>query len=325
MVPVRTEGEKAPLFFVTGAGDVIGIYGTLVSLLDPDRPFFGFPDPMYTSLSSEKLSVELLAELYLREVRSVQPQGPYLLGGYSLGGLVAYEMARRLKQDGEALLGLIILDTCPPVSATLRRFPVMWSYFELMQRVCEKLWMVCRSHVSLARDFRSIARLAATQGFEKLARANDEPTLFEYVRWALRNAMREEDTPEGGPDTAIDHESRLFMLRDPHILKLFRSGRVARRVFRAYRFPTYEGRLTLLYAKDGWLGQHPKDDAFGWSSIVMGEVDVYAVSGTHTSIFKQPDVAVLASTISDCLNGMTQVRGDMSGDSGTSRTTDGGS
>ena len=61
-----------------------------------------------------RTSVEAIAAYYLEEMRKVQPQGPYLLGGYSFGGVAAYEIARRLRAAGEEVAFLVLFDACNP-------------------------------------------------------------------------------------------------------------------------------------------------------------------------------------------------------------------
>ena len=59
-------------------------------------------------------TVEEMAADYLRQIRGVQPQGPYLIGGFSFGGLVAYEMAQQLRQSGQDVGLLVLIDPTPP-------------------------------------------------------------------------------------------------------------------------------------------------------------------------------------------------------------------
>ena len=63
-----------------------------------------------------------MAADYLKQIRGVQPQGPYLIGGFSFGGLVAYEMAQQLRQSGQDVGLLVLIDPSPPYSST-SQFP----------------------------------------------------------------------------------------------------------------------------------------------------------------------------------------------------------
>jgi len=97
----RAPATKPPFFCVPGnLGNVFTDLGDLARFLGPDQPFFGFQDgPQNPS------QIPALASLYVREMRRVQPTGPYFLGGVCLGAVVAYEMAQQLvKQGGEVSL-----------------------------------------------------------------------------------------------------------------------------------------------------------------------------------------------------------------------------
>jgi amino acid adenylation domain-containing protein len=110
LVEIQPGGSKRPLFFVHGAGGSAFVFTALARHLGPDQPFFAFHDPRLESVEVEERSVEVLAQRYVQALRSKQPKGPYLLGGWSVGGLVAFEMARQLEQQGEKVAFLAILD-----------------------------------------------------------------------------------------------------------------------------------------------------------------------------------------------------------------------
>ncbi|WP_433337022.1 amino acid adenylation domain-containing protein [Spirillospora sp. CA-294931] len=108
LLPIRTTGSRPPVFFVHPAGGLAWSYFQFQRHLGPDQPVYGLQAHAFTS---EELpaTVEATAAAYLEHVRAVQPDGPYHLAGWSLGGLIAYEMARSLRAEGEnvALLALI--------------------------------------------------------------------------------------------------------------------------------------------------------------------------------------------------------------------------
>ncbi|MES1241581.1 MAG: non-ribosomal peptide synthase/polyketide synthase [Acidobacteriota bacterium] len=111
LVPIQPAGEKPPFFCVHPAGgDVLG-YALLARLLD--RPFYGLQSRGLLAGAEPHARVEDMAADYLEEIRGVQPAGPYRLGGWSLGGLIAYEMARQLRARGEEVALLAVLDAAP--------------------------------------------------------------------------------------------------------------------------------------------------------------------------------------------------------------------
>jgi amino acid adenylation domain-containing protein len=111
--------SKPPLFCIHPVGGNVLEYYALANYLEPDQPVYG--------LQSQGLDgqpalhrVEEMASHYIQEIRTVQPQGPYFLTGYSFGGLVAYEMAQQLSAQGQQIALLGLLDSSAPNLPNLR-------------------------------------------------------------------------------------------------------------------------------------------------------------------------------------------------------------
>jgi len=116
LVEIRSGGGSETLFFVhPGGGGVLG-YSPLARRLDARR-FYGLQAPGLEDEREPLGSVDELAELYLQSVRAAQPKGPYRLGGWSMGGLVALEMARRLEREGHVVDLVVLLDTRFPAAS----------------------------------------------------------------------------------------------------------------------------------------------------------------------------------------------------------------
>jgi len=114
LVTLTSTGRRPPLFFVAaGDGNSVG-YGALARRLGAEQPFFALQPRGLNGGRPLHTSVEAMAAHYLRQVRRVQPRGPYLLGGRCLGSLVAYEMARRLEARGHEVALLAVLDSGGP-------------------------------------------------------------------------------------------------------------------------------------------------------------------------------------------------------------------
>jgi thioesterase domain-containing protein len=107
---LRAGTTAAPLFCFPGVGGDISCFHLLAKYLGPDQGVQGvlYPD-LESNTPSE--SLETLAATCLRGIRSVQPKGPYHLGGYSFGGSVAYEVAQQLRADGEQVAVLALWDS----------------------------------------------------------------------------------------------------------------------------------------------------------------------------------------------------------------------
>ncbi|GGP01719.1 alpha/beta fold hydrolase [Nonomuraea glycinis] len=110
LVPLRPAGTKPPLFLVHAAGGSVAPYVPLAALLGDDRPVYALEDPGLHGDPVEGRRLPDLAAAYLAAVREVQPDGPLHVGGWSVGGAVALDMAR---QDGDVAL-TFVLDTAVP-------------------------------------------------------------------------------------------------------------------------------------------------------------------------------------------------------------------
>jgi len=108
--PIQPEGDKVPFFCVHG--DEANYF--IPKYLGNDQPFYAFFHQGEDGLRIEHTSVQGIAAHFIQEMRSVRPHGPYLIGGYSFGGVVAYEMAKQLSVAGEDVPLLALFDTYAP-------------------------------------------------------------------------------------------------------------------------------------------------------------------------------------------------------------------
>jgi amino acid adenylation domain-containing protein len=114
LVAIQPEGDRIPLFFVHPIGGQVLCYADLARHLGPDQPFYGLQARDLTRVGAEEKSIEEMAAEYVTAIREVWPRGPYLIGGWSFGGFVAFEMARQLTDAGESVPLVAILDTPSP-------------------------------------------------------------------------------------------------------------------------------------------------------------------------------------------------------------------
>lgn len=114
VIPLQARGKKTPLICVHPAGGQVWCYGALGQLLSSDRPLLALEAEELTTKATPLKSVEDLASRYVHRITSILPRGPYLLGGWSFGGFVAYEMARKLQREGQDVAQLALLDCLPP-------------------------------------------------------------------------------------------------------------------------------------------------------------------------------------------------------------------
>ena len=113
LVTINARGDHRPLYVVHGAGGNVLFLSTLVRALGGDRPVHGFQAVGVNDGEIPDRSIEEMAARYVAELRAHAP-GPYLLGGYSGGGIVALEMARQLAAVGERVDHVLLFDSAPP-------------------------------------------------------------------------------------------------------------------------------------------------------------------------------------------------------------------
>ncbi len=121
LVPLGLDGPGKPFFCVPGAGDNPFIFADLARHLGADRTVysFKFPDDARAMQLPPREAVAAVARRLNAQIRSIQPTGPYLLGGYCLGGLIAFEMAQQLRDAGEQVAALTIFEMFLPGSVRL--------------------------------------------------------------------------------------------------------------------------------------------------------------------------------------------------------------
>ena len=120
LVAIQVGGTRPPFFCVHGFGGGVMDYGALAHMMGPDQPFYAFQaDGLYNS-KPPHTAIEAMATYYIGAMRTVQPHGPYRLGGYCFGGVVAFEMARQLRVQGEPAAFVGVFEGYAPVRPSAR-------------------------------------------------------------------------------------------------------------------------------------------------------------------------------------------------------------
>lgn len=222
------------------------------------QPFYGFQSPDLEASEPMGLSLGDLAARYLEELRTVQPEGPYRLGGWSLGGIIAFEMARQLEAADEGVSLLAVVD------ARLLEGPAV-------QEIDEPSLLA-----SFARSL-SLPEQQSIRLLEKLRQLPPQQRLDGLLRFV-------QDTGLVLPDTGREELRRLLKLFSSHLSALAR-----------WQPAPYGGRLTFFLPAEEIGGQdHPTR---GWKDLARGGVEVVQVPGDHFSIMRAPHVAVLAKRL----------------------------
>jgi thioesterase domain-containing protein len=272
LVEIQKGKGRAPLFLVHGAGgDVLWGYANLARCMNPDQPIYGIKSRGQVGLQ-EFETVEEMAAYYVQEIRKVQPEGPYYLGGYCFGGNVAYEMARLLKTAGQQT-GLLALMDAAPSNAGYEK--MKWWHPTYPFRFLRNLfYWSC--------DFKNLRLEQQKAFFGRKARA--------AVRKLARRLRR-----DPGPEP-VDLE----LVVDLNELPEQEHGlwRIHLQALKAHVQQPYEGPVALFRTRGQAVFCSLEDD-LSWGPLVGGreKVTIVEIPGSHENIFLEPNVTVLAKKL----------------------------
>jgi amino acid adenylation domain-containing protein len=267
LVEIQPQGTKPPLFMIHPLGGEVLCYRNLAIHLGLEQPMYGLQPQGIDGNQPPLVRIEDMASQYLREMQTVQPQGPYFLGGYSFGGTVAYEIAQQLRSQGQEVALLAILDTCRPGHKRRLSF---------LQRIYLHI-----NHIA-KRGPKYIYK--NTKGWCKHAKYQIQKVYQSYFHQFTDIVKTASKTPE--TDQYIDIVNANTQASNTYV------------------FQPYSGKATLLRTRDenrsGGVGVK-YDPQFGWGEIITGELDVKYIPGSHLSLLDEPNVRVLAKQMKICL------------------------
>jgi acyl-CoA synthetase (AMP-forming)/AMP-acid ligase II/thioesterase domain-containing protein/acyl carrier protein len=276
LVPMQPLGHYPAFFCVHGVGGEVLSYTELAQHMAPDYPFYAF-QAVKGSLDAEPPErLETMAAHYMEALRAVQPQGPYYLGGYSFGALIAYEMAQQLHALGQKVALLANIDQLSPLMRDRR---VNW-----------------RSPVDLGRFLGNVPAWL----WDDLCRPGPEG-VFGAVRSKSRivkQRLHHWLQPSRSWNAKREVEQIFDLAKIPGQFR--RALETHYSVLRAYTPTAYPGRVTLFQARTRPLFRLSGPD-LGWSSLVEGGLEIVKVPGNHQSVIKEPHVRVLAARLKDAI------------------------
>jgi len=263
IVQIQFSGKKPPIFFVHAVSGGALCYLPLARLI-PDRPFFGLQSiDIEDREQSSDFSIEERASVYIESVRKVQARGPYLLGGWSFGGYVAYEMARQLRQQEQEVSLLALLDI--PAQINVEQ-PMQRDDAELLLSIGNDA--IQYEHPSLMLSFSEIDRVPQN---ERIA----------HILEVLTKAK------------VLPPHITLQQVRN--YLRSYRSRDAA---LRRYRLAPYDGAITLIRTAE----RTATEQDLGWSALSPFPVEVHFVPGNHHNMIYPPHVEGLAGILRSCLS-----------------------
>jgi amino acid adenylation domain-containing protein len=273
IVAIQPRGSKPPFFCVhTGSGEVL-CYEPWARHLDPDQPFYGIQDHFAYGTGDPEVPLEQMARCYVDELLAARPRGPYLLGGWSFGGVVAFEMAQQLRRLGREVPLLVLVDTGAP--AFLKK--IMQADDAVL------LTILANQFTQYSMSEHELRGLTAS-----LRPLGPDDQLQFVVNYFVDNDLI-------GAALDMDY-ARDFLQRH---LRVFRA-RV--RVTQGYEPEVYDGRITLFRASDEPPELMGLDATKGWGELATAPVQVHIVPGNHQTMGLDPHVAKLAERLQACIN-----------------------
>jgi FkbH-like protein len=242
LVPLRETGSRPPFFCVPGVGGNVLSFRGLAANLPADQPFWALQAPGLDGAEPVD-DAKRIAALYIAEIRTVQPHGPYYLGGGCLGGVIAYEMAQQLVAQGEEVAFLALMDAYNP------------AYAKMISRL---RYLFCHARFFVQRLFRK-----TQQAWNKVAQSNE------------RNA-----TPGAG-DVAGPLARKGADTKDPLDI-LARVHDANLRAGERYVPALYHGKITIFSAAERKVEPY-QDHFLGWAPVAMGGIEIAVIPGRHAA------------------------------------------
>jgi acyl-CoA synthetase (AMP-forming)/AMP-acid ligase II/thioesterase domain-containing protein/acyl carrier protein len=259
LVPIVTGGERTPIFCVHGGGGGnVLVFRFLATELGADQPVYGLQAKGLADTETPLIRIEDMAAHYINEIKTVQPLGPYIVGGFSFGGLVAHEMAVQLSGQGDDVALLVLFDSYSSTNE-ITLSPGSW-----WQRNRNRIRNLKLKHMIafVGERLRSIGR-------HLLVRVQIDIYRLLYRR--------------------RENQSRTF----PAWMLKPRTGIVIAR--QDYRLKEFAGSAVLFRAADNTKAPGGAFD--DWPRYVTGGLDTLFVPGAHWDILRPPHIAEVARAL----------------------------
>jgi thioesterase domain-containing protein len=271
LVPIQTSGSKPPFFFVHAhGGNVIG-YSDLARHLGPDQPFYGVQAQNLNGRQVAARRIEDMAAHYIEEMTTVLPRGPYYLGGWCMGGIIALEMAQQLRSQGKEVALLAMVQSTHPDYP--RFLPKTSGLHRLLYRL-------------VAGVDREVSSLVEKPPNERL------PHGWKRVKRGMTIVQVQVESVFAKLHLRIPR-SRAYTLD-----ALQKAHNMA---YENYEPRPYEGPVALFRVSKQPLGIY-SDPTLGWGQLMKGSWELYKVPGYRLGILQEPRVQILAEQLRICLD-----------------------
>jgi amino acid adenylation domain-containing protein len=272
LTAIHPHGSRSPLFCMHSIGGNVLGFERLAAHLGGDRPVYGLQAVGLDGRQAPHTRVEQMADCYLREILEFQPRGPLFLAGHSFGGLVAFEIARRLRTQGAPVGAVVLFDSYPRPAR-----PRSWAgrLLQTMTLTAKRLGFHCRE----------LYQASAWERVNTLQRSGR--TLRRRIRSRLwRTAYRASEVLVG---TETRTPAALQTVKECCWLAA-----------RHYVPGTYDGRVILFRARERSFT--PDDPGERWRDLVTGGIEVHDIPGDHLSLLAEPNVQRLADELRTVLD-----------------------
>jgi thioesterase domain-containing protein len=263
LVPIQPQGSLPPFFCVHPVGGGVFCYRELARCLGSDQPFYGLQARDLIRGQQPHSDLTGMAADYVEAIRAVQPEGPYRLGGWSLGAVTAFEMAQQLVRQGHEVSRLVLIDSFAPqlMNEALLQQPAKSETELTEQEALDALNELCRT---------------GTRDQIKAA--------FEDVRQS--GFLPPEIALQDFPDWLQSCQARVQLVRNYQATPF--PGRI---VLIKTSEAEYKNKLASAER------QRDPDPNFGWSELAAGGLDVSVVAGSHYTVVLEPYVSDLARVL----------------------------
>jgi len=298
LVPIQPAGSNPPFFCVHPIFGVVFPYYELAHNLEKNQPFYGLQPIGLDGKSSPLTRIEDMAAHYIEALRSVQPKGPYFLGGWSFGGWVAFEMAQQLQKSGEEVALLAVLDTLAPIPGNLPSFSNGFKF--MLTTVARYIWPFFLDYFYL------IIAISKNRINSLTSRFPNFNTFVRYSFWESltrtlqTNLFSHFILKQDAPANLLSEESKLRLLSELAIRPMLRVFYANSQAVLNYVPQAYPGRVNLFRTKvQSNIAE--EDSSMGWDKLAVGGTEVHHIPGNHLTMLRKPHIQVLAAQLKACI------------------------
>ncbi|MBD0265850.1 MAG: non-ribosomal peptide synthetase, partial [Tolypothrix sp. Co-bin9] len=288
LVTIQPAGSNPPFFCVHPIFGVVFPYYELAHHLGTNQPFYGL-QPIGIDGQTPLTSIEEMAAHYIEALRKVQPKGPYYLGGWSFGGLVAFEMAQQLEKSGDEVALLAMLDTLAPIQSNIPDFGNGLKF--LFTTVARYIWSFFFDY------FRLITAPSKNKIQSLIFRL---PNFHKFLQSLEKNLFSHFILGEAAIAKSMPDESRLRILKELTIRPMLRVFYANNQAVLNYVPQVYPKRITLLKTSlQSSIAE--QDSSMGWNQLAVGGTEIYPIPGNHLTMLRKPHIQVVAQQLKACI------------------------